>query len=150
MPTAHHEPVTVTEADARTARSAAEKVAKYGHASARVHIRRGRSREETVALPAPAVQLLVEILDEMARGNPVAVFPLQAELTTQQAAEALNVSRPYLVKLLDQGKVPYRRVGNRRKVRVSDLLTFKRLDDADRSAAAAELSAEAQRLGLGY
>ncbi len=86
----------------------------------------------------------------MAKGNPVSVEPIRPELTTQQAADLLNVSRPYLVKLLEDRKIPYRRVGNRRRVLLADLLTYKLIDEAQRQPMAHELTAEAQRLGLDY
>ncbi|MEZ5296530.1 MAG: helix-turn-helix domain-containing protein [Ilumatobacteraceae bacterium] len=106
--------------------------------------------DATIQLPGHALRLLVEILAQIANGNAVTVAPVHAELTTQQAAEILNVSRPYLVKLLEDNKIPYRRVGNRRRVLLVDLLTYKRIDDADRRSIANELTAEAQRLGLDY
>jgi excisionase family DNA binding protein len=106
--------------------------------------------DATIHLPGHALRLLVEILAQIANGNAVTVAPVHAELTTQQAADILNVSRPYLVKLLEDNKIPYRRVGNRRRVLLVDLLTYKRIDDADRRAIANQLTAEAQRLGLDY
>lgn len=106
--------------------------------------------DATVTVPGPALSLLVDVLAQIANGNAVTVAPVHAELTTQQAADLLNVSRPYLVKLLEDGAIPYRRVGNRRRVLLADLTTYRRIDAAKRSEAADQLTAEAQRLGLDY
>src|SRR5271170_5030543 len=77
------------------------------------------------ALPKPAFCLLIEMLSQMARGNVVAVTPIQADLTTQQAAELLGVSRPHLVKLLEGGHLPFRKVGVHRRVLFSDLAAYR-------------------------
>jgi excisionase family DNA binding protein len=147
MPATKHEPVVVSDDEAKEARSAAKVLGKLRRR--RVQIQPEGEREG-VLVPEPAFRLLVEILDEMAKGNAVTILPHHAELTTQQAADLLNVSRPFLIKLLDEKKLPHRRVGNRRKVRVVDVLAFKKRDDADRLAAADALTEEAERLGLGY
>jgi excisionase family DNA binding protein len=103
---------------------------------------------ETVKLPARAVRLLVRILEEMGRGNAVTLIPVRAELTTQEAADMLNISRPSLIQLLDEGKIDYRRVGTHRRVRFDSLMKHKRQADAARRAALAELAAYDQELGI--
>ena len=92
----------------------------------------------------------MDVPAQIANGNAVAVAPVHAELTTQQAADMLNVSRRYLVKLLENEMIPHRRVENRRRVLLADLLIYERLDNIDRHAVASKLTAEAQRLGLEY
>lgn len=108
----------------------------------------GGSSDETIQLPAPAAQLLVRLLDEMAKGNAVTVLPVRAELTTQEAARLLNISRPTLIQLLDQGALPHRRVGTHRRVRFDAVMAYKRRLHDDRKAALAELAAYDQEIGL--
>jgi excisionase family DNA binding protein len=99
-------------------------------------------------LPPSVVQALAGLVHELARGNAVTVVPVQAELTTQQAADLLNVSRPFLVKLLDSGEIPYHRTGTHRRVKAADLLEYRDRRRAARRAALAELTREAQAMGF--
>ncbi len=101
-----------------------------------------------VVIPTVAFRFFVDVLAELANGNAVTVAPVHAELTTQQAADLLNVSRPYLIKLLDEEQIPYRRVGNRRKVQLVDVLDYKQRDAARRREILDELTREAEELGL--
>ncbi|MDQ6911103.1 MAG: helix-turn-helix domain-containing protein [Actinomycetota bacterium] len=104
--------------------------------------------ETNVVIPAVAFRFFVDVLAELANGDAVTVAPVHAELTTQEAADLLNVSRPYLIKLLDDERIPFRRVGNRRKVQLVDLLDYKRHDDERRQEVLNELTREAEELGL--
>lgn len=104
--------------------------------------------EEALIVPRGAVELLARILAHMAAGHGVSVVPSHTELTTQQAADMLNVSRPFLIGLLDAGKIDYRKVGKHRRVRAASLLDYLRADDQRRRAAADELSALTQQMGL--
>jgi excisionase family DNA binding protein len=114
----------------------------------RLSILQDESHEGTIGLPASAVRLLVRILEEMGRGNAVTLIPVHAELTTQDAADMLNISRPTLIQLLDDGKIEHRRVGTHRRVRLEALIAYKWQLEADRRAALAELAAYDQELGI--
>lgn len=102
----------------------------------------------TVELPAAAVRLLHDILEEMGHGNAVALTPIPAELTTRQAADLLNVSRTHLVQLLDQGRIAHRMVGTHRRVLAKDILAYRREMERQRRSTLDELTAYDQELGL--
>ena len=108
------------------------------------------AERDTIALPPAALALLQEILSQMAQGNAVTLMPVLAELTTQQAADLLNVSRPFLIDQLKKGLLPLRSVGTHRRIRLSDLLAYKRQMDQNRSVTLDTLAAQAQELGMGY
>src|ERR1700693_5160325 len=147
------ETVAPSEADALLARESSRRLAtrKLGRrTSIRIQVLDDGEEAETVAVPASALRLFLHLLTEMSQGNAVTLIPTHAELTTQQAADLLHVSRPYLVKLLDEGKIPCRTVGIFRRVRFDDLMAYKRKDDEARAKVLEQLTAEAQELGMGY
>jgi excisionase family DNA binding protein len=111
---------------------------------------RDAGQEETLELPAGAVKLLMAILEDMAAGRAVTLVPRNAELTTQEAADFLNVSRPFFIQLLEQRKIPFRLVGTHRRVRFEDVLQYKEDIDSKRRNVLDELTAEAQKLKMGY
>jgi len=115
------------------------------------HIRvtvEGGDNREPLTLPREAVELLATLLAHLGAGRGVSVVPQNAELTTQQAADLLNVSRPFLIGLLQAGEIEYRTVGTHRRILASSLIDYKREDDSRRRAAADELSQLNQDMGL--
>ncbi|RVU43357.1 helix-turn-helix domain-containing protein [Rubrivivax rivuli] len=109
-----------------------------------------KNQAHAVELPTSALRLLVDILSELADGNAVKVVPIHAELTTQEAADLINVSRPHLVKLLEAGDLPFHKTGKHRRVRFSDLMAYKAAQERASAVAMEELTAQAQALQLGY
>jgi excisionase family DNA binding protein len=103
---------------------------------------------ETVTVPRAAVDLLVGVLANMAAGQAVFLVPARAELTTQQAADLMNVSRPFLVRLLQDESIEYRLVGTHRRIKAASLLDYMRRDDARRRKAADELTVLTQDMGI--
>ena len=116
----------------------------------RIEILDDEQRPHTVQLPVFALRLLDAILGELAMGNAVQVVPIHAELTTQEGADLLNVSRPHLVKLLEEDVIPHIKVGRHRRVKFADLMAYKQLRAAQSRKAMDELAAQAQELGMGY
>jgi excisionase family DNA binding protein len=104
---------------------------------------------EAIALPEAVFYVLERVAEVMARGDSITVVPVGKEITTQQAADLLNVSRQYLVRLLDEGRIPFRKTGKHRRLRIEDVLTFKDSRDKDRRAGLRELSRLTQEAG-GY
>lgn len=101
-----------------------------------------------VEVPEQVYRLTREVLSIVAEGGTAAVVEVEHDLTTQAAADILGVSRPHLIKLLDQGEIPYYKVGSHRRLAVADVLNYKRQRDIDRRAALSELTALSQELGL--
>jgi excisionase family DNA binding protein len=137
--------------DAVLAHRAARRIGEYltTHPGADpVSIQGELAGDDALVVPREAAVLLAQVLGYLASGEGVTVMPDSAELTTQQAAEFLNVSRPYLIKLLETGKIPFRLVGTHRRVRFRDLREYKNRDDLERRRAADELTELSQDLGL--
>ena len=101
-------------------------------------------------LPPQALRFFAEILGMLSQRQPISLMPQKHELTTQEAAAFLNVSRPFLVKQLETGKLPHRKVGRHRRVEFENLLAFKQSMHRDTEQALQELATQAQEMGLGY
>lgn len=116
----------------------------------RVRTENEGGKEETVSIPVSAFRLLNDILTQMAQGNAVTIIPIHAELTTQQAADILNVSRPFLIEQLEKKVIPHHKVGTHRRVLFQDLMNYKKQMDRQRLDTLEKLAQQAEDLGLGY
>ncbi|GAA4447338.1 hypothetical protein GCM10023189_03590 [Nibrella saemangeumensis] len=105
---------------------------------------------ELITIPRKALRLLAHILSNMAAGNAISLIPSDSEVGTQQAADMLNVSRPHLVKLLEHGEIPFRKVGSHRRIRLEDLLHYEAKQKEQRNRSLQFLAEQAQDLNLGY
>jgi excisionase family DNA binding protein len=145
------DPVSPTEEDTRVARESSARLAAFLAARSRKRVRcrveAENGAEESVAIPAAAIQLLRRILAEMAEGNAITLIPVHAELTTQQAADLLKVSRPFLVERLEKGDIPFHMVGTHRRIRFADVMQYKERNARKRHEALERLSALDQELG---
>jgi excisionase family DNA binding protein len=142
-----NEPVSPTVEDIRLAKTSSRRLAPFSNQPLSVRI---DDTDEQIELPAVAVRLLVELLSTLAEGNAVALIPIHAELTTQKSADLLGVSRPFLIKQLEQEVIPFRRVGTHRRIAFSDLMKYKREIDSKREQTLNELTKQAQELNMGY
>jgi excisionase family DNA binding protein len=138
--------VVPTPQDTQLASEASRVLAKRPQDRFRIRLDNGQE----IVLPHAAERLIAHLLTEMAQGNAVTLIPVHAELTTQEAADFLNVSRPFLVGLLEQKKIPFHMVGTHRRIRFSDLSHFKRNFEKEREEILNELSQQSQELKLGY
>jgi excisionase family DNA binding protein len=146
------DPIVPTAQESAIAREATRVLAPFiDHLeNLKFEVGEGRKAPHRLSLPASAVRLLLDLLTEMAAGNAVTLIPVHAQLTTQQAADALNVSRPFLVSLLEQGKIPHIKVGTHRRVLFEDLMRYKKQIDTDRRKVLDELVKQSETMSMGY
>ena len=135
--------------DSEIAREATARIVPFVRARKplKVHITE-EVNQEPIVLPAGAVAMLKDILEAMAAGHSITMIPQHAELTTVEAADILNVSRPYLIKLLEAGDIPCHKVGRHRRVRLEDIMQYKEGIDRRREAILDQMVTEAEELGL--
>jgi excisionase family DNA binding protein len=149
-----HRQMPPTARDSAIARDSGQRLSQYARRNRpltlRVETESRQPEQSPIQLPAGAVALLMNILEAMAAGRGITIIPENAELTTVQAAEVLNVSRPFLIKLLEEGAIPHRKVGKHRRVRMEDVMAYKERVDRDREAILGQLAAQAQALDMGY
>jgi len=138
--------IVPTEDDAKAAAESSRILAPLKGREFRVQLDDG----SVVTLPKSVGAFVTHVLLEMAQGNAVTLIPIHAELTTQEAADYLGVSRPYLVGLLEEGKIDFRRVGTHRRVRFEALKQYKAQVTSERKKALAALAEQAQELKMGY
>lgn len=146
-----HRQLPPSAQDAAIARVSGQLLSRYARLKLPLTLRvTDAEQERPLELPAGAVALLMDILEAMAAGRGVTLMPENAELTTVQAAEVLNVSRPFLIKLLDEGAIPHRKVGKHRRIRMEDVMAYKAAIDREREVVLDQLVIEAQEQGMGY
>ena len=139
-------PVVPDETDSELAATASRELARAHKEAISVRLEDGTD----LLLPKSVTALLIKIMTEMAKGNAVTLTPIHAELTTQEAANLLNISRPFLIKLLDEGKLRFHKVGTHRRIKFTDLEAYREVREHERRTALEELAAQAQELGMGY
>lgn len=146
-----HRQLPPSARDAAIARVSGQALSRFARTKAPLKLRvTDVDQSEPIELPAGAVALLMDILEAMAAGRGATIIPENAELTTVQAAEVLNVSRPFLIKLLEEQKIPHRKVGKHRRILMEAVMSYKAAIDEEREAVLDQLAAEAQKQGMGY
>lgn len=139
----HDQQIALSSLD--TLRSKVHKIKRRKDGSLNIRI-----NNTDIAIPGLAFSLLSDILSNMAEGKSVSVLPVESQITTQEAADRLHVSRPFLVKLLETGEIPFLKVGSHRRILLKDILEYEQRQQAMRKKQLAFLSKQAQKLNLGY
>ena len=139
------------EHEIEQAKESSRTLAKYVNADrVQLSIKGSNSASDEFVLPGIVMQMLLDILSETSKGNAISVIPYHAELSTQEAANILNVSRPYLVKLLENGKIPFHKAGSHRRVLAENVIKYKRDIDSARVQSLKELSELSQEYDMEY
>jgi len=142
--------VVPTPGESKLARETLQKLSAHRSRAHRVDLflSTASGSAEPAQVPERALELLAEILRQTAEGNAVAVLPVHQELTTQEAADLMNVSRPFIIALVGKGELPAHKVGSHRRIPLAAVLAFKSKADEDRDKALDFLAAQSQELKL--
>jgi excisionase family DNA binding protein len=140
-----------TPAEVEQAKLSSRTLSKYADVDrVNLSLRGSNGESDELVLPGHVLQILLDVLSEISQGNAISLIPYHQEISTQDAANLLNVSRPFLVRLLEDGEIPFRKVGAHRRVKLQDVLAFKEKTDNQRSLALDELAQLSQKEGMGY
>ena len=146
------EPIIPSERDAKFASAGSQtltRLLRQSGGSNDVHLRSSTEGADEITLPPGVAHLFGQVLEQVGRGQSVVVLPVESELTTSQAAEMIGVSRPFMVRLLEQGDIPFELVGTHRRVRLADVIAY-RQEKARQRGVLDELVRDAQEREMGY
>ncbi len=140
-----------TPQEIEQAKQSSRTLSKYANAErVQLSLRGSNGEADELILPGHVLQILLDVLAEMSKGNAISLLPTHQELSTQEAAALLNVSRPFLVGLLEKQEIPFRKVGSHRRVYLNDVLEYKERIDQQRSQALDQLAEISQKEPMGY
>ncbi|MDO9475170.1 MAG: excisionase family DNA-binding protein [Pseudohongiella sp.] len=140
-----------TPAEVEQAKQSSRTLSKYADVDrVQLSLRGSNGETDDLVLPGHVLQMLLDVLAETSKGNAISLIPYHQEISTQEAANLLNVSRPHLVSLLEQGAIPFRKVGAHRRVLLQQVLSYKDRIDRERSKSLDELAELSQHEGMGY
>ena len=140
-----------TPVEVEQAKVSSRTLSKYADVDrVQLSLRGSNGQSDDLVLPGQTLQILLNVLSEMSKGNAISLIPHHQEVSTQEAANLLNVSRPFLVGLLEKGDIPFRKVGAHRRVLLTDVLAYKEETEQMRTQALDELAALSQEEGMGY
>jgi excisionase family DNA binding protein len=140
-----------TQAEVEQAKISSRTLSKYADVDrVQLALRGCNGESDDLVLPGHVLQILLDVLSEMSKGNAISLIPHHQEVSTQEAANLLNVSRPFLVGLLEKGEIPFRKVGAHRRVLLTDVLAYREKTELLRTQALDELTDLSQEEDMGY